>query len=158
MEKEKEAAEQAKKREKAIDGLNRAYFEELLSKKGLFAKRSERLFVIDLCSFLDAIFKYDYHCEGADFRERMDNYFQKLKSQSPKDPLPLQCFEKLPVGEQFPGEDTSNDMLIANAEGVLNRLRMERNSFVHSESSKFEPLSKDELGQCLDYAFAIAKE
>lgn len=158
MEKEKEAAEQAKKREKAIDGLNRGYFEELLSKKGFFAKRSERLFVIDLCSFLDAIFKYDYHCEGIDFRERMDNYFQKLKNQSPKDPLPSQCFEKLPVGEQFPDEDTSNDMLIANAEGVLNRLRMERNSFVHSESSKFEPLSKDELGQCLDYAFAIAKE
>lgn len=155
-----EQQEQKKKldRAKETKGLTKEYFEDLLSKKGLFAKRSERLFVLDLCSLFDAILKYDYGCEGEDLFSRMDAYFKLLKSKAPKSRdtddgwgymVPDYEYERNTV---IPEQNR-----IKHLEDLFNRLRMERNNIAHSETTKVKGLSKDELNECLDYVFSINK-
>ena len=139
--------------------MTKDYFEDLLSKKGLFAKKERRLFIIDLCSLLDAILKFDHQCEGDDLFERMTNYFKTLSENAPKSKnrddgwgymeLDRDYEEQVVIPERKRIEHLSN---------LFNRLRMQRNNIVHSEANKVEELSDQEMKECLDYVFSISKE
>ena len=145
-------------RSKETKGLTKEYFEDLLSKKGLFAKRSERLFVLDLCSLFDAILKYDYDCEGEDLFSRMDAYFKLLKSKAPKSrEIDDGWGYMVPDHEYERNTVMPEQNRIKHLEDLFNRLRMERNNIAHSETTKVKDLSKDELKECLDYVFSINK-
>lgn len=146
-------------RAKAVKGLTKDYFEGLLSKKGLFAKKERRLFILDLCSLFDAILKFDYHCEGEDLFERMTAYFKMLQDNASQsrtmddgwgyDVADAQYDEEAVVPERERIEHLMN---------IFNRLRIQRNNIAHSESKKVEELNEAEMRECLEYVFSINKE
>lgn len=146
-------------RAKAVKGLTKDYFEGLLSKKGLFAKKERRLFILDLCSLLDAILKFDYHCEGEDLFERMTAYFKMLQDNASQsrttddgwgyDVADTQYDEEVVISERERIEHLMN---------IFSRLRIQRNNIAHSESKKVEELNEAEMRECLEYVFSINKE
>ena len=159
IEKENKAKQDAIDRAKAVKGLTKEYFEGLLSKKGLFAKKEQRLFILDLCSLLDAILKFDYGCEGEDLFERMDDYFEKLS-----DGIPQSRTMDDGWGYDVLDENYEENVVkpakkqVDRIKSLLSRLRIQRNNIAHSESKKVEELSEEELKECLDYVFSINKE
>jgi hypothetical protein len=146
-------------RAKAVKGLTKDYFEGLLGKKGLFAKKEQRLFILDLCSLFDAILKFDYKCEGEDFYERMTDYFKKLYASAPQSRTKDDGW-----GYQVPDTQYDEEVVIPEQErlnhlsDIFSRLRIQRNNIAHSESKKVQELNEDELKECLEYVFAINKE
>lgn len=146
-------------RAKAVKGLTKDYFEGLLSKKGLFAKKEQRLFILDLCSLLDAILKFDYHCEGEDLFERMTAYFKMLQDNAPQS-------RTMDDGWGYQVADTKYDEEVVIPEreriehlmNIFSRLRIQRNNIAHSESKKVEELNEAEMRECLEYVFSINKE
>ena len=146
-------------RAKAVKGLTKDYFEGLLSKKGLFAKKERRLFILDLCSLLDAILKFDYHCEGEDLFERMTAYFKMLQDNASQS-------RTMDDGWGYDVADTQYDEEVVIPEreriehlmNIFNRLRIQRNNIAHSESKKVEELNEAEMRECLEYVFSINKE
>ena len=146
-------------RAKAVQGLTRDYFEDLLSKKGLFAKKERRLFIIDLCSLLDAILKFDHQCEGDDFFARMTNYFKALSDNAPKSKDKDDGWGYSVLDEDYEEQVVIPERKrIEHLSSVFNRLSMQRNNIVHSEANKVEELSDQEMKECLDYVFSISKE
>ena len=156
---ENKAKQDAADRAKAVKGLTKDYFEGLLSKKGLFAKKEQRLFILDLCSLLDAILKFDYQCEGEDLFERMTAYFKMLQDSAPQS-------RTMDDGWGYPIEDRQYDeevvipekKRIEHLENIFSRLRIQRNNIAHSESKKVEELNEAEMRECLEYVFSINKE
>ena len=146
-------------RAKAVKGLTKDYFEGLLSKKGLFAKKERRLFILDLCSLLDAILKFDYHCEGEDLFERMTAYFKMLQDNA-------QQSRMMDDGWGYDVADTQYDEEVVIPEreriehlmNIFSRLRIQRNNIAHSESKKVEELNEAKMRECLEYVFSINKE
>ncbi len=156
---ENKAKQDAADRAKAVKGLTKDYFEGLLSKKGLFAKKEQRLFILDLCSLLDAILKFDYQCEGEDLFERMTAYFKMLQDSAPQS-------RTMDDGWGYPIEDRQYDEEVVIPEkeriehlvNIFSRLRIQRNNIAHSESKKVEELNEAEMRECLEYVFSINKE
>ena len=156
---ENKAKQDAADRAKAVKGLTKDYFEGLLSKKGLFAKKEQRLFVLDLCSLLDAILKFDYQCEGEDLFERMTAYFKMLQDSAPQS-------RTMDDEWGYPVEDRQYDEEVVIPEkeriehlmNIFSRLRIQRNNIAHSESKKVEELNEAEMRECLEYVFFINKE
>ncbi|MDY5669196.1 MAG: helix-turn-helix transcriptional regulator [Bacilli bacterium] len=146
-------------RAKAVKGLTKDYFEGLISKKGLFTEKEQRLFILDLCSLLDAILKFDYHCEGEDLFERMTTYFKALQDNAPQS-------RTMDDGWGYQVEDTQYDEEVVIPErkriehlvNIFSRLRIQRNNIAHSESKKVEELNETEMRECLEYVFSINKE
>ena len=146
-------------RAKAVQGLTRDYFEDLLSKKGLFARKERRLFIIDLCSLLDAILKFDHQCEGEDLFERMTNYFKTLSENAPKSKNRDDGWGYMELDRDYEEQVVIPERKrIEHLSSLFNRLRMQRNNIVHSEANKVEELSDQEMKECLDYVFSISKE
>ncbi len=146
-------------RAKAVKGLTKDYFEDLLGKKGLFSKKEQRLFILDLCSLFDAILKFDYKCEGEDFYERMTDYFKKLYAAAPQSRTMDDGW-----GYQVPDTQYDEEVVVPEQErlnhlcDIFSRLRIQRNNIAHSESKKVQELSEAELRECLEYVFSINKE
>jgi len=46
---------------------------------------------------------------------------------------------------------------IAHLRDIINRLRIQRNNFAHSEKNAVVELNTKELKECLDYVFSINK-
>lgn len=149
IDEENKDKQEAIDRAKAVKGLTKDYFEGLLVKNGLFSKKEQKLFILDLCSLFDAILKFDYHCDGKDFYERMTNYFDNGPKSRATD-------------DEWVYEDKKYEIEVVKPWNVkrelFNRLRIQRNNIAHSESKKVIELSKDELCECLDFVFSINKE
>ena len=158
-----EADEQAKQdaidRAKIVKGLDKEYFEGLLDKKGSLSKKDQRLFILDLCSLLDAIFKFDYKCEGEDFYERMTCFFNRMSENAPKSRDMDDGW-----GYMILDQDYENEVVIPEKKriehltDIFNRLRIQRNNIAHSESKKVNELNEEELRECLEFVFSINKE
>ena len=154
---------QAKKdtieRAKAVKGLTKDYFEGLLSKKGLFSKKEQRLFVLDLCSLFDAILKFDYKCEGEDFYERMCSFFARMNENAPKSRDMDDGWGYMVLDQQYENEVVKPEAArIEHLNDIFNRLRIQRNNIAHSESKKVQELNEEELRECLEFVFSINKE
>lgn len=138
-----------RERIKAKKGLSKDYFLELLDSG---KQKDERLFIIDLCSLFDAILKYDYECEGEDLFERMTTYYN---SNAPKSRT---CDDGW--GYEVLDETYENEVVKPwhNTWDLMSRLRKLRNNLTHPELNDVEPLTHEELAECLEYVFSINKE
>lgn len=146
-------------RAKIVRGLDKEYFEGLLAKKGLFSKKEQRLFIIDLCSLLDAIFKFDYKCEGEDFYERMTCFFSRMSDNAPKSRDMDDGWGYMVLDNKYENEVVIPEKnRIERLTDIFNRLRIQRNNIAHSESKKVQELNEDELRECLEFVFSINKE
>ena len=107
-------------KEKIVEELTKDYFYSELS------KGNKELVIIKLCVRMEAILKCDYNYQG-DFSEMLDRF----------------------CGQFNTYDDEGNDY-DPNTPDMLNRLRRQRNSIVHSEKT-VEPMSDDDIKQCIDY-------
>ena len=111
-------------KEKIIGELTKVYFYSELS------KGNKELVIIKLCVRMEAILKYDYNYQG-DFSEMLDRF----------------C-------GQFNTYDDEGNNYDPYTPDMLNRLRRQRNSIVHSEKT-VEPMSDDDIKQCIDYICSL---
>ena len=107
-------------KQKTIGDLTKDYFEKEL------AKGNYEIVIIKLCVRLEAILRCDYHYEG-DFSDMLTRFCGRFETY----------------------DDESNDY-DPHTPRILNKLRIHRNSIVHSEKAT-EQLSIDELKFCIDY-------
>lgn len=107
-------------KEKTIGDLTREYFEKELAKGNI------EMVVIKLCVRLEAILRSDYHYEG-DFSDMLNKYCSGFNTY----------------------DDEGNDY-DPDTPRILNKLRMQRNSIVHSEKCQ-ETLNMDEIKYCINY-------
>ena len=106
--------------ERVTDDLDEAYF------KNELAKGNVEIIIIKLCVRLEAILRGKYHYEG-DFSEMLNKYCSKFNTY----------------------DDEGNDY-DPHTPRILNKLRIQRNSIVHSEKTS-GTMSVDELKFCIDY-------
>lgn len=111
-------------KEKIINELTKNYFYSELS------KGNKDLVIIKLCVRMEAILKSDYNYQG-DFSEMLDRF----------------C-------NQFDTYDDESNHYDTYTPAMLNRLRRQRNSIVHSENTG-ESMSDDEIKQCIDYICSL---
>lgn len=111
-------------KEKIVGELTKDYFYSELS------KGNKELVIIKLCVRMEAILKCDYNYQG-DFSEMLDRF----------------------CGQFNTYDDEGNDY-DPNTPDMLNRLRRQRNSIVHSEKT-VEPMSDDDIKQCIDYICSL---
>ena len=143
---EKKAKEEAAERAKIVKGLTREYFE------GLLQKEEDELFIIKLCSYFDAILRFDYHFDGEDFSARMNQYFAMLENMLPQSRQKDDGWGYMVLDDEY----ENNEVVPAREEfnhkrNLFNRLRMQRNNIAHSETKKVDELSLGELEECLNY-------
>lgn len=93
-------------------------------------KGNRDLVIIKLCVRMEAILKYDYNFQG-DFSEMLDHFCNRFET----------C------------DDESNNY-DPYTPAMLNRLRRQRNSIVHSEKIG-ESMSDEEIKQCIDYICSL---
>ena len=111
-------------KEQIVGELTKDYFYSELS------KGNKELVIIKLCVRMEAILKCDYNYQG-DFSEMLDRF----------------------CGQFNTYDDEGNDY-DPNTPDMLNRLRRQRNSIVHSEKT-VEPMSDDDIKQCIDYICSL---
>ncbi len=111
-------------KEKIVGELTKDYFYSELS------KGNKELVIIKLCVRMEAILKCDYNYQG-DFSEMLDRF----------------------CGQFNTYDDEGNDYDPYTPD-MLNRLRRQRNSIVHSEKT-VEPMSDDDIKQCIDYICSL---
>lgn len=111
-------------KEKIVGELTKDYFYSELS------KGNKELVIIKLCVRMEAILKCDYNYQG-DFSEMLDRF----------------C-------GQFNTYDDEGNNYDPYTPDMLNRLRRQRNSIVHSEKT-VEPMSDDDIKQCIDYICSL---
>lgn len=111
-------------KEKIVGELTKDYFYSELS------KGNKELVIIKLCVRMEAILKCDYNYQG-DFSEMLDRF----------------C-------GQFNTYDDEGNNYDPYTPDMLNRLRRQRNSIVHSEKT-VEPMSNDDIKQCIDYICSL---
>lgn len=111
-------------KEKIVGELTKDYFYSELS------KGNNELVIIKLCVRMEAILKCDYNYQG-DFSEMLDRF----------------C-------NQFETYDDESNNYDPYTPAMLNRLRRQRNSIVHSEKQS-EPMSNEEIKQCIDYICSL---
>ena len=156
LEKQKQLEKERKEREKMAKGLTKDYFEGLLDSG---KPESLKLFKLELCSLLDAIFIYDYHYQGEDFSERMNAHFRQLESTLPEPRLKDDGW-----GYQVPDTEYTENVVepargeLAGLRDLFYRLRVSRNNILHPEKVAIKELSIDELRKCLQYVFSINKK
>lgn len=145
IEAEKQAERDRLEKAKIVKGLTKEYFENLLANDGT------ELFIIKLCSLLDAILKFDFKYEGEDFFARLTAHLNAGPKSRDCDDGWGYMVRDIKYDEEvvFPWERLGN---------LLNRLRIQRNNIAHSESNKVEELNEAELRECLEYVFSINKK
>lgn len=144
-EKIRQDVENAKERAKIVKGLDKKYFDNLLSRNEV------ELFIIKLCALFDAILKFDFKCDGDDFNIRMNQYFDNgPKSQYVDDGW---GYDTLDEKHEETVVRPWNDL-----RDLFNRLRIQRNNIAHSESKPVKELSAAELTKCMEHVFSINKE
>lgn len=111
-------------KEKIVGELTKDYFYSELS------KGNRDLVIIKLCVRMEAILKCNYNYQG-DFSEMLDRF----------------C-------NQFETYDDESNNYDPYTPAMLNRLRRQRNSIVHSEKQG-EPMSDEEIKQCIDYICSL---
>ena len=111
-------------KEKIVGELTKDYLYSELS------KGNKELVIIKLCVRMEAILKCDYNFQG-DFSEMLDRF----------------C-------NQFETYDDESNNYDPYTPAMLNRLRRQRNSIVHSEKQG-EPMSDEEIKQCIDYICSL---
>ena len=111
-------------KEKIVGELTKDYFYSELS------KGNKELVIIKLCVRMEAILKYDYNYQG-DFSEMLD------------------CFCR-----QFNTYDDEMNNYDPYTPDMLNRLRRQRNSIVHSEKTD-KPMSDYDIKQCIEYICSL---
>lgn len=111
-------------KEKITGELTKDYFYDELN------KGNKELVIIKLCVRLEAILKCDYNYQG-DFSEMLDLFCRQF--------------------EKYDDESNNYDPYTP---AMLNRLRQQRNSIVHSEKTG-ERMSNDEIKQCIDYICSL---
>lgn len=111
-------------KERLTGELTKEYFYSELN------KGNRELVVVKLCVRLEAILKCDYKYQG-DFSQMLD------------------CF-----CNQFETCDDESNNYDPYTPALLNRLRRQRNSIVHSEKTA-EPMSDDDIKQCIDYICSL---
>lgn len=111
-------------KEKITGELTKDYF------YGELNKGNKELVIIKLCVRLEAILKCDYNYQG-DFSEMLDLFCRQF--------------------EKYDDESNNYDPYTP---AMLNRLRQQRNSIVHSEKTG-ERMSDDEIKQCIDYICSL---
>ena len=111
-------------KEKIVGELTKDYLYSELS------KGNKELVIIKLCVRMEAILKCDYNFQG-DFSEMLDSF----------------C-------NQFETYDDESNNYDPYTPAMLNRLRRQRNSIVHSEKQG-EPMSDEEIKQCIDYICSL---
>ena len=111
-------------KEKIVGELTKGYLYSELS------KGNKELVIIKLCVRMEAILKCDYSFQG-DFSEMLDHF----------------C-------NQFETYDDESNNYDPYTPAMLNRLRRQRNSIVHSEKQG-EPMSDAEIKQCIDYICSL---
>lgn len=111
-------------KERIVGELTKDYLYSELS------KGNKELVIIKLCVRMEAILKCDYNFQG-DFSEMLDRF----------------------CGQFNTYDDEGNDY-DPNTPDMLNRLRRQRNSIVHSEKT-VEPMSDDDIKQCIDYICSL---
>lgn len=103
-----------------IAGLTKEYFEQELAKGNI------EIVIIKLCVRLEAILRADYHYEGT-FEEMLSKYCSSFNT--------------------YDDEDNNYDPYTPQQ---LHKLRMQRNSIVHSEKNGAS-MNVDEIKQCINY-------
>lgn len=111
-------------KEKIVGELTKDYFYSELS------KGNSEIVIIKLCVRMEAILKCDYGYQG-DFSEMLDSFCGRFNT--------------------YDDEDNNYD---PHTPAMLNRLRRQRNSIVHSEKT-VEPMSDDDIKQCIDYICSL---
>ena len=111
-------------KEKIVGELTKDYFYSELS------KGNKELVIIKLCVRMEAILKYDYNYQG-DFSEMLDRF----------------C-------GQFNTYDDEMNNYDPYTPDMLNRLRRQRNSIVHSEKTD-KPMSDYDIKQCIEYICSL---
>ena len=111
-------------KEKIVGELTKDYLYSELS------KGNKELVIIKLCVRMEAILKCDYNFQG-DFSEMLDHF----------------C-------NQFETYDDESNNYDPYTPAMLNRLRRQRNSIVHSEKTG-ESMSDEEIKQCIDYICSL---
>ena len=111
-------------KEKIVGELTKDYFYSELS------RGNNELVIIKLCVRMEAILKCDYGYQG-DFSEMLDSFCGRFNTY----------------------DDEGNDYDPYTPD-MLNRLRRQRNSIVHSEKT-VEPMSDDDITQCIDYICSL---
>lgn len=154
---EKQKKKEAAEREKLAKGLTKDYFANLLDSGKL---ESIKLFKLELCSLLDAIFLYDYHYAGEDFSERMNEHFKQIEKKLPQERYISDDWE----GYSVPDTKYNNDVVkpakehAAHLRDIFYRLRVLRNNILHPEKISVQDLTEDEMKECLEYVFSINKK
>ncbi|MDD4000267.1 MAG: helix-turn-helix transcriptional regulator [Bacilli bacterium] len=152
----KEKEREAKEREKMAKGLTKPCFEKLLNSG---TAENIKLFKLELCSLLDAIFIYDYHYEGEDFSERMNAHFKQLEAGLPQERQMDDGWGYMVPDTKYTEEVVEPErQRVAHLRDIFYRLRVLRNNILHPEKVKVEELSENELRECLEYVFAINKK
>lgn len=107
-------------KKKVFDELAKDYFYDELN------KGNREIVIVKLCVRMEAVLKYDYHFEG-NFSEMLSKY----------------C-------GMFNTTDDESNGFDPYTPAMLNKLRLQRNSIVHSEKVE-KPMSDDDLKWCIDY-------
>ena len=111
-------------KEKIVGELTKDYLYSELS------KGNKELVIIKLCVRMEAILKCDYNFQG-DFSEMLDHF----------------C-------NQFETYDDESNNYDPYTPAMLNRLRRQRNSIVHSEKPD-KPMSDYDIKQCIEYICSL---
>lgn len=150
---QKKEEEAKKERARAVKGLTKEYFQDLLKKS------ENELFIIKLSSLLDAILKFDYRYEQEDFAERLKAYCDYCESLLPKS-------RDMDDGWGYSVLDTKYEKEVVKPErekfdrkaNLLNRLRMLRNNIAHAETKKVKEFSPEEMVECMDLVCSMNKK
>lgn len=125
-----------------IQSITEEYLTELLQKD------ETELFVIKLCARMDVTLKYQRY-DGEDFFTRMDAFFKKNV------PASRDCDD----GWGYTVLDTAFEEKEVKPwqrrQELFNRLRMQRNNIAHSDNNNVEPLTQDELQECMKFVLSM---
>lgn len=125
-----------------INTITEQYLSELLQ------SGNTELFIIKLCVRMDTILKYKRY-EGEDFFSRMDAFFKKNV------PASRDCDD----GWGYMVLDTAFEEKEVKPwqrrRELFNRLRMQRNNIAHSDNNNVEPLTQDELQECMKFVLSM---
>ena len=100
-----------------------------------------KLFKLELCSLLDAVFLYDYHYEGEDFATRMNAHFKALE-----DAIPQERQKDDGWGYMVPDTEFTQGVIeperkrVSHLRDLFYRLRVSRNNILHPEKVKIQEL------------------
>ena len=147
--------ERIDERKKVAKRLSRKYLQGLLDNG---SPENVKLFKLELCTLLDTIFVYDFQYSGEDFASRMNQHFEMLENNLPKEREMDDGWGYMVPDTKYTEEVVKPERArVSRLRNLFYRLRVERNNILHPQKNEIDELNISELRECLEYVFSINK-